>query len=184
MEEKENNRRAPTRGGGVWQRGVGRERRGLRSDGTEREPANVEAESAENEDGVLFVFPRGAPAPALAAATVGRTAQWPPLTPSTTSEGRIASPAPRSTASISGGSGTPVTVTSRPGSVESIGSGVPVVQASIMDAPVKPYLRLCWMGGKLRDSSGIVEGRTRRDVRHFQALHGMALVIHGLEMEV
>ena len=61
--------------------------------GSECEPTNVDAESDESEDEAPYVFPRGAPVQAPAAAPVDRAAQSPPLTPATAPEGRVASPA-------------------------------------------------------------------------------------------
>ena len=79
------------------------------SKGSERQPANIEAGSAESEDEdeEPHASPQCARMPAPAAAPMGRATQPLSLTPAATSKGRAASPAPRSTADVSGGRATP-----------------------------------------------------------------------------
>lgn len=60
----------------------------------------------------------------FSAVPVGRAAQSPWLTSSITSEGRLATPEPRSTSSVSGERATSMTVASGSGSVESVNSRV------------------------------------------------------------
>lgn len=103
---RKQNRGAPTRGGG---RSIKEEtdesEEDFWSEGSECEPANVEADSVESEGEAPDVFPRCAPA----AATVGRPAKSPLWTPPATSEGKVASPVPRSTAGVSRERATPLT---------------------------------------------------------------------------
>ena len=75
----------------------------------------------------MYIFPQCAPAPAPSASPKGSPAQPPSLTPAAISEARVASPAPLTTAELSGGNTTPATVVSvNQGSVpaEFEGSGV------------------------------------------------------------
>ena len=68
--------------------------------GSECEPANVDAESDESEDEASYVFPRGGPVQAPAAAPADRAAQSPPLTSATASERRVATPATTSEGTV------------------------------------------------------------------------------------
>lgn len=105
----------------------------------EHEQANLEDDNIESEDEAPHLFPQFAPTAAPAPAPLGRTAQSPSLRPNASSEGRVALPAPRSTSGSSGGRATPVTVSSvkeGSGSVELVGSGVSVMQTSVIKAQV------------------------------------------------
>ena len=150
------------------------------SERSDSKPVDVEVGcgESEDEDEELYIFPQCVPAPAPAAAPKGRAAQPPSLTPVASSEGRAASQAPLTTANASGGRATPATVVSvnkRSGPAEFEGSGVSsspsvgregsdrVLNEDAQESPVpstrgtelaKLYLRLCWVGGKLRSSSG------------------------------
>ena len=99
------------------------------SEGSDSKPVNVEVgcEESGDEDEELYIFPQYAPAPASAAAPIGRAAQLPSLTLAASSEGRAASPAPLTTTDVSGGRATPATVVSvneGSGPAEFEGSGV------------------------------------------------------------
>ena len=181
------------------------------SEGSDSKPANVEVGcgESENEDEELYIFPQCAPALAPAAAPKGRAAQRPSLTPAVSSEGRAASPAPLTTADVSGGRATPATVVSVNkgfGPAEFEGSGVsssPSVGREgsdlVLNEDVKESLVPSTRGtetgeaipppvlgereAKWTPEDGIVEGRTRGDVRRLQALHGAALVAREMGME-
>ena len=85
------------------------------SKGSDSKPVNVEAGcgESENENEELYIFPQCAPAPTPATAPKGRARQLSSLTPAATSEGQAtSSPAPLTTADVSGGRATPATVAS------------------------------------------------------------------------
>ena len=84
---------------------------------------------SEDEDEELYVFSQYAPAP------VRMATQPLSLIPAATLEGRAASPAPLTTAGVSGGRATPPTVVSRNvgfGPAEFEGSGFPTAHASVL----------------------------------------------------
>ena len=161
----------------------GKDQADVLSEGSDSKPVNVEVGcgESEDEDEELYIFPQCAPAPAPAAAPKRRAAQPSSLTPVSILEGRAASPAPLTTADVSGGRTTPATVVSvneGSGPAKFEGSGVStspsvgregsdgILNEDVQESPVpstrgtetgeamKLYLRLCWVGGKLRDSSG------------------------------
>ena len=158
-----------------WKPTRGKDQADVWSEGSNSKPVNFEAGCAEteDEDEEMYAFPQCAPVLAPAAAPNGRATQPPSLTPAATSEERTASPAPLTTAGISGGRTTPTTVASvneGSGPIEFEGSGVPVVQASVVGTRIvfpikmpkrvgwhlregwrltKLYPRLCWVRGKL-----------------------------------
>ena len=74
------------------------------SEGSDSKPVNVETGcgESEDEDEELYIFPECALASLPAAAPKGRARQLPSLTPEATSERRAASPAPLTTADVSG----------------------------------------------------------------------------------
>lgn len=91
------------------------------SERAERKPVNIESENVE----APFAFPRDVPTLSLATAPVGRAAQSPPLISAFRKGGewqtlrlvrwRASATATRSTASVSSGRATPVSVASGPG---------------------------------------------------------------------
>ena len=111
-------------------------------------------------------------------------------TPATVSEGGVALPALRSKTSVSGGRATPVIDASGPGSIKSVGSGVSS-GSGVGHGSSDEAILLSLLGGReaarlertAKGPTGIVEGRTRRDVRRLEALNGVALVDQGSEME-
>ena len=74
------------------------------SEGSDSKPVNVEAGcgESEDEDEELYIFPKCAMASLPAAAPKGRARQLLSLTPTATSKERAASPAPLTTADVSG----------------------------------------------------------------------------------